>query len=62
MAASQLKQVTVIGVGLLGGSVGLAVKSADESVRAVRVFGFSVDREGISEAEEDFIPERRVIL
>jgi len=37
MTDRTLRQVTVVGVGLLGGSVGLAVKAADERVRVVGV-------------------------
>ncbi len=37
MSDKELQQLTVIGVGLLGGSVGLAVKATDESVRVVGV-------------------------
>ena len=37
MAEPVLKNITVVGVGLLGGSVGLAAKAADERVRVVGV-------------------------
>ncbi len=37
MSAALGKKVTLVGVGLLGGSVGLAVKAADEAVRVVGV-------------------------
>lgn len=33
----QIRQITIVGVGLLGGSIGLAAKAADERVRVVGV-------------------------
>ena len=37
MSAKPIHKVTVVGVGLLGGSVGLAVKAADERIRVAGV-------------------------
>ena len=37
MRQRPIHQVTVVGVGLLGGSVGLAAKAADEGIRVVGV-------------------------
>ncbi len=37
MSAKRIEKVTVVGVGLLGGSIGLAAKAADERIRVVGV-------------------------
>ena len=37
MSAKRIRKVTVVGVGLLGGSAGLAAKAADERIRVVGV-------------------------
>ncbi|MHC4717281.1 MAG: NAD(P)-binding domain-containing protein, partial [Planctomycetota bacterium] len=37
MSKPSIKKITVVGVGLLGGSVGLGVKAADEDIRVVGV-------------------------
>jgi len=37
MSESRIRHITVVGVGLLGGSVGLAAKAADERIRVIGV-------------------------
>ncbi len=57
--AKRVEQVTVVGVGLLGGSIGLAVKAAEERVRVVGVgrrmssLQRALDAEAIDEATLD---------
>lgn len=45
----KIKQVTIIGLGLIGGSLGLAIKNLDKNIR---VIGFDSDSDSINKAIE----------